>query len=155
MSLNTVKEYFKKYKMENTIIVLEESTATVHDAALALNTDEARIAKTLSFLVDSKPILIVTAGNTKIDNSLYKAFFKEKAKMIPVESVEELIGHSIGGVCPFGIKDNVTVYLDNSLKHYDYVYPACGSSNSAIKLTLPELEKYSNYKEWISVSKKI
>lgn len=155
MSLNTVKDYFKKYKMENTIIVLEESTATVHDAALALNTEASRIAKTLSFLVDEKPILIVTAGNTKIDNSSYKAFFHEKAKMIPTDKVNELIGHNIGGVCPFGIKEGVTVYLDNSLKKYDYVYPACGSSNSAIKLSIPELEKYSNYKEWISVSKEI
>lgn len=154
MSLINVKNYFKKYKKDKDIIVLEESSATVTEAAKALNTTEGEIAKTLSFLVDNKPILIVVEGTAKISNSLYKAFFHEKAHMISYEEVEKYIGHAPGGVCPFAINEDVTVYLDESLKVHDYVYPACGSSNSAIKLSISELEKYSNYKEWINVCKK-
>jgi len=111
------------------------------------------IAKTLSFLVGDQPILIVTAGNMKIDNSKYKKTFHKKAKMIPFRDVEQIIGHDVGGVCPFGINEGVQVYLDKSLQAYDYVYPACGSSNSAIKLTISELEQYSNYIEWVDVCK--
>lgn len=153
MSLNKVKEYFKKYNIDNRIIELPTSSATVKEAAESLNTEECRIAKTLSFIVEDKPILIVTSGDTKIDNTKYKSIFHTKAKMIPAENVNSLIGHNIGGVCPFAINDNVTVYLDESLKRFETVYPACGSSNSAIELTIKELEKYSNYNCWIDVCK--
>jgi prolyl-tRNA editing enzyme YbaK/EbsC (Cys-tRNA(Pro) deacylase) len=153
MSLDKVKKYFKEYKIDNRIIELSESTATVKEAAESLHTEECRIAKTLSFIVEDKPILIVTAGDAKIDNSKYKGFFSKKAKMIPFEEVNNLIGHDIGGVCPFAINNDVTVYLDESLKRFETVYPACGSSNSAIELTIKELEKYSNYNSWIDVCK--
>lgn len=153
MSLNKVKEYFKKYNIDNRIIELPTSSATVKEAAESLHTEECRIAKTLSFIVEDKPILIVTSGDTKIDNIKYKSIFHTKAKMIPAENVNDLIGHNIGGVCPFAINDNVTVYLDESLKRFETVYPACGSSNSAIELTIKELEKYSNYNCWIDVCK--
>ena len=153
MAIEQVKEYFKKYNMEDRIIELPTSSATVKEAAESLGTEEALIAKTLSFIVEDKPILIVVAGDAKIDNSKYKGHFHIKAKMIPYEEVNNLIGHNPGGVCPFGINKEVTVYLDESLKRFDYVYPACGSSNSAIKLTIEELEKYSNYTSWIDVCK--
>lgn len=153
MSLNKVKEYFKQYNIENKIIELEESSATVKEAAHALNTEEANIAKTLSFIVNDKPILIVAAGDAKIDNSKYKSQFKTKAHMIEKERVLDTIGHDIGGVCPFAINEGIKVYLDNSLKRFEFIYPACGSSNSAIKLTITELEKYSNYDSWIDVCK--
>lgn len=153
MSLIKVKEYFKKYAIDNRIIELDESSATVALAAQALHTEEKRIAKTLSFLVDGRPVLIVTAGDTKIDNSKFKHFFNTKAHLIQPDRVESIIGHAVGGVCPFAINDNIDVYLDESLKRFETVFPACGSSNSAIELTLEELEKYSNYKEWIDVFK--
>jgi len=154
MSIEKVRDYFKKYKKEKEIIELKESSATVADAAKALKTTEGEIAKTLSFLVDNKPILIVVEGTAKISNSLFKNYFHEKAHMIPFDDVEKYIGHAPGGVCPFAINDGVVVYLDESLKVHEYVYPACGSGNSAIKLSISELEKYSNYKEWIDVCKK-
>lgn len=153
MAIEQVKEYFKKYNMEDRIIELPTSSATVKEAAESLGTEEALIAKTLSFIVEDKPILIVAAGDAKIDNSKYKGQFHTKAKMIPADLVETLIGHNIGGVCPFAINEGVTVYLDESLKRFEHVYPACGSSNSAIKLTIEELEKYSNYTTWIDVCK--
>lgn len=153
MAIEQVKEYFKKYKIESRIIELPTSSATVKEAAESLGTEEALIAKTLSFIVEDKPILIVAAGDAKIDNSKYKGQFHTKAKMIPFEDVNNLIGHNPGGVCPFAIKENVTVYLDESLKRFEHVYPACGSSNSAIKLTIEELEKYSNFTSWIDVCK--
>lgn len=153
MSKEAVKEYFKKYGIENRIQELEESSATVELAAKALGCEPERIAKTLSFKVEDKPILIVVAGDAKIDNAKYKAKFNTKAKMLNIEEVEELIGHKVGGVCPFAIKENVKVYLDISLKRFEYVYPAAGSGNSAIKLSIEELEKYSNYNEWVDVSK--
>ena len=153
MSIDRVRKYFKEYKIEQNIIELTTSTATVKEAAESLGTEECRIAKTLSFIVEDKPILIVVAGDAKIDNSKYKGNFHTKAKMIPADLVETLIGHNIGGVCPFGINEGVTVYLDESLKRFEHVYPACGSSNSAIKLTIEELEKYSNYTTWIDVCK--
>ena len=131
------------------------SSATVREAANALGCSEGEIAKTLSFLVGDKPILIVTAGDSKIDNSKYKKEFNTKAKMIAFDDVEKIIGHSVGGVCPFGINENVEVYLDESLKQYEIIYPACGSSNSAVKLTINELERTSNYKKWIDVCKNI
>lgn len=153
MAIEKVKEYFKKFNKEKDVIELKESSATVHDAAIALGCDEAHIAKTMSYIVNEKPILIVLAGDTFVDNSKFKQQFFCKAKMIPIDLLDELVGNKAGGVCPFAIKDGVLVYLDESLKRFEYVYPACGSSNSAIKLTIEELEKYSNYKEWIDVGK--
>ncbi len=153
MSLENAKEHLKKYGLDNKIKEFDVSSATVKEAALALNCNEAEIAKTLSFLVNDKPILIVTAGNRKIDNAKYKSKFNEKAKMIKAFEVESLIGHKVGGVCPFGVNNDVDIYLDISLKDFDIVYPACGSSNSAIPLTIKELEEASNYKEWIDVCK--
>lgn len=153
MSIEKVKNYLKKYGIEDKIIEFKTSSATVELAASALNCEPARIAKSLSFLVKDKPILIVAAGDVKIDNKKFKAFFGTKAKMIDKDNVEELIGHKVGGVCPFGINENVEVYLDMSLKRFETVFPACGSSNSAIELSIEELEKYSNYKQWIDVCK--
>ena len=139
--------------LENKIQELENSSATVELAAKALNTEPARIAKSLSFKVNEKAILIICAGDVKIDNSKYKTFFKTKAKMLTPDEVVELIGHEIGGVCPFGINEGVNVYLDESLKRFTTVFPACGSSNSAIEFTIPELEKYSNYTQWVDICK--
>ena len=155
MSLIKSKEYLKKYVLENKIMEFDVSSATVKEAAKAINCKEEKIVKTLSFIVNDIPKLIAVAGDSKIDNSKFKSEFKTKAKMIPFDNVEELIGHAVGGVCPFGINENVEVYLDNSLKRFDIVYPACGSSNSAVKLTLYELEKASNCKKWIDVCKLI
>ena len=153
MSLNSVKEEFKKYGIEDRILEFNDTSKTVYDASLRLNCKKAEIAKTMSFLVDDKVIVIVLSGDAKIDNSKYKHYFNTKAKMIPFDRVEELTSHPVGGVCPFGLKEGIEVYLDNSLKQFDYVYPACGSDNSAIKLTINELERYSNHKSWIDVSK--
>lgn len=153
MSFIRVKEYFKKFGMEDRMMEFTVSSATVQEAAKALHCEEKEIAKTLSFIIEDKPILIVIAGDAKIDNHKYKEEFSTKAKMIPFEKVEELIGHAVGGVCPFAVKDGVTIYLDNSLKRLQEVYPACGSSNSAIKLTISELEKVANYKKWVDVCK--
>lgn len=155
MSLQIATEYLKKHGFESRIMVFNVSSATVKEAAVAVGCLEAEIAKTLSFVVDEKPILIVAAGDCKIDNSKYKAQFHTKAKMIPFDDVERLIGHAVGGVCPFGINDGVSVYLDTSLKRFTHVYPACGSSNSAIKLDIAELETLSNYLEWVDVCKPI
>lgn len=155
MSLDSVKEEFKKYHIEDKIILLDESSATVELASHALGCKEAEIAKTMSFLVDDQPILIVMAGEAKINNHKYKAYFHKKARMLHGDEVMEYTSHPIGGVCPFGLKENVIVYLDESLKRFTYVYPACGSCNSAIKLTIDELEKYSNYKKWIDVTEVI
>lgn len=152
MSIENVKEYFKRFNRESDILEFDASSATVELAAKAVGTEEAKIAKTLSFMTSDGPILIVTAGDTKIDNKSYKAKFSCKAKMLTVEEVENLIGHKIGGVCPFAIKDDVDVYLDNSMKRFPTIFPAAGSSNSAIELNCDELEKYSqNFKEWIDV----
>ena len=154
MSFERAKEYLKELGLENKVKEFPVSSATVEEAAKAVGCEEEKIAKTLSFIVEDKPILIVVAGDCKVDNSKYKAEFHKKAKMIPFTEVEELIGHSVGGVCPFGIKNGVTVYLDESLRRFDTVYPACGSSNSAVKLTIEELEKASKYEKWIDVCKK-
>lgn len=155
MSFIKASEYLRRCGLENKIMEFDVSSATVMEAAMVIHCKEEEIAKTLSFIVDDKPILIVVAGDSKVDNVKFKAEFHTKAKMIPFEQVEELIGHAVGGVCPFGINENVDVYLDNSLKRFTIVYPACGSSNSAVKLTLDELEKISNYKKWIDVCKDI
>ena len=154
MSIEKVKEYFKQFGIEDKIIELSQSSATVELAALALGCEGQRIAKTLSFLVEEKPILVVAAGDAKIDNKKYKTFFNAKAKMITFEEVEKYIGHAVGGVCPFGINPDVKVYLDDSLKRFNTIFPACGSSNSAIELTNDELEKYSsNFVSWVDVCK--
>lgn len=153
MAIDKVIEYLKKFNLENKIQEFPTSSATVELAAQALNCEPERIAKTMSFIVDKKPILIVLAGNIKIDNSKYKTEFHTKAKMIPFDEVETIIGHAPGGVCPFGINEGINVYLDESLKKYKTVFPACGSSNSAIELTILELEKISNYSKWINVGK--
>ena len=153
MSIEKVRAYFKGYGIEDKILEFPVSSATVELAAKALNTDGCRIAKTLSFSVNESPILIVTAGDAKIDNKKYKTFFGAKAKMLSFDEVEEKIGHAVGGVCPFAINDGVKVYLDESIKRFKTVFPACGSSNSAIELTPDELEKYSNFIEWIDVCK--
>lgn len=155
MSLEKVKEYFKAYGIEDKIIELSESSATVELAAHALNTKPCRIAKTLSFMLNDSPILVVTAGDVKIDNAKYRHTFGAKAKMLTADQAAELIGHAVGGICPFGLNDGVTVYLDESLKQYETVFPACGSSNSAIELTIPELEKYSGYEKWVDVTKAV
>lgn len=149
------KEHLEKYGMGSLVTEFDVSSATVGEAAIAVGCSEGEIAKTLSFIVDEKPILIVVAGDVKIDNAKYKAEFHAKAKMIPFESVEELIGHAVGGVCPFGIKEDVTVYLDDSLKRFEIVYPACGSSNSAVKMTISDLEKASGFTKWVDVCKSI
>lgn len=153
MAIDKVKEYFKQFGIDHKIKEFEVFSATVELAAQALGCEGKRIAKSLSFLVDDKAILIIAAGDAKIDNPKYKAMFNTKAKMLSYDQVEEYIGHAVGGVCPFAIPDTVTVYLDESLKRFDTVFPACGSSNSAIELTIPELEKYSNFTSWVDVCK--
>lgn len=155
MSIEKVKNYLKKFGLENRIIEFDTSIATVELAAAALHCQPERIAKSLSFLLKEKAIIIVTAGDVKIDNKKYKEIFETKAKMIEKDRIEDLIGHKVGGVCPFAIKDDVDVYLDESLKRFETVFPACGSSNSAIEMTIKELEKYSNYKSWVDVAKKM
>lgn len=153
MSIEKAREHLKKFGLDNRILEFETSSATVAEAAKAANCSEGEIAKSLSFVANDKPILVVAAGDCKIDNPKFKKEFETKAKMIPFESVEELIGHKVGGVCPFGINENAEVYLDESLKQFEMVYPACGSSNSAIKLTISELEETSGYKKWVDVCK--
>lgn len=153
MSFLKAKENLQKYGLENKIMEFTVSSATVKEAAKAIDCKEEEIAKTLSFIVSDHPILIVVAGDSKIDNSKFKREFHTKAKMIPFDQVENLIGHAVGGVCPFGVNEGVTVYLDDSLKRFEVIYPACGSANSAVKLTLDELEKESNYQKWVDVCK--
>lgn len=153
MSLEKVQAYFDKWDLKDRVKVFDQSSATVELAAAAVGCEPARIAKTLSFLLGEDPILIVTAGDVKIDNKKYKAHFHQKAKMIPWEQVEDYIGHAPGGVCPFAVKEGICVYLDESLKRFETVFPAAGSGNSAIELNLAELEKYSNAQGWVDVSK--
>ncbi len=153
MSIERVREYFAQYNIQDRIQEFVVSSATVELAAEALHTDAKRIAKTLSFMVEDKPVLIVAAGDAKIDNPKFKAQFHTKAKMLGFDEVEPLVGHAVGGVCPFGVRDGVAVYLDISLKRFETVFPACGSANSAIELTIPELEQYSGFASWIDVCK--
>lgn len=153
MAIEKVKAYFDQFGMADRVREFDVSSATVELAAQALHCKPCRIAKTLSFLVDGHAILIVAAGDAKVDNPKYKAQFATKAKMLTPDEVETLIGHKVGGVCPFAVNDGVTVYLDESLKRFETVFPACGSSNSAIELTIPELERYSGYTAWIDVCK--
>ena len=153
MAIEKVKEYFRQYGMDGKVLEFPVSSATVELAAQALGCEGCRIAKTLSFSVNDSPILIVTAGDAKIDNKKYKTFFGANAKMLPPDQVEAIIGHAIGGVCPFAVNEGVKAYLDVSIKRFETVFPACGSSNSAIELTPDELEKYSGAIEWIDVCK--
>lgn len=153
MAINKVREYLSKWNVSERILEFEVSSATVDLAAKAVGCEPKRIAKSLSFLVKENPILIVTAGDAKIDNKKFKTIFESKAKMINKDDVEKLIGYDVGGVCPFGINENVEVYLDESLKRFKTVFPACGTANSAIEVDLIELETFSNYKNWIDVCK--
>ncbi|PKM73663.1 MAG: EBSC protein [Firmicutes bacterium HGW-Firmicutes-17] len=153
MAIEKVRDYFKQWNIETRILEFQTSSATVELAAQAVGCAPERIAKTLSFKLAEKCVLIVTAGDAKIDNSKFKAHFKTKAKMLSTEEVEHLVGHGIGGVCPFAVNGNVDIYLDDSLKRFDTVFPACGSSNSAIELTIAELEKYSNSAGWFDLCK--
>lgn len=153
MSAEKAFEHLKKFGFENRIRTLDESSATVELAAKALGCEPARIAKSLTFSVNDKPIMIVTAGDVKIDNAKFKAKFGTKAKMLSPEQVLQQIGHPVGGVCPFGINDGVAVYLDASLKRFERVFPAAGSGNTAADLSLPELEECSGYTEWVDVTK--
>ncbi len=152
MSIEKVRSYFRQWPgMEERILEFPVSSATVSEAAKAVGTEERRIAKTLSFMLDEGPILVVAAGDAKIDNKKFKGTFHKKASMLKVDELPELVGHPVGGVCPFGIREGVKVYLDQSLRRFPTVFPACGSANSAIELTIPELETYSRFAEWVDV----
>lgn len=153
MSFEAVKEFFENVGLGEQVLLLEKPSATVAQAAEAVGCEEKQIAKTMSFFVDNKPILIVIAGDARVDNKKFKSIFHQKAVMIPAAQVEKAVGHAIGGVCPFVIHADVTVYLDISLKRFARVYPAAGSGNSAVNLSIEELEKYSGCKEWIDVCK--
>ena len=153
MSIERVRQYFKPFGMADRIREFPVSSATVELAAAALGCEGCRIAKTLSFSVDGAAVLIVAAGDARVDNGKFKAFFHTKARMLSPQEAADLVGHAVGGVCPFGVNEGVTTYLDVSLRRFETVFPACGSSNSAIELTLPELEKYSQAKAWIDVCK--
>ncbi len=153
MAIEKARAYLNTFGVADRVLEFDVSSATVELAALALSCQPCRIAKTLSFLADGRPILIVMAGDAKIDNRKYKAQFGTKAKMLTPEEVETLVGHGVGGVCPFGVNEGVTVYLDASLRRFETVFPACGSSNSAIELSIPELERYSGCAAWVDVGK--
>ena len=153
MSIERVRKYLQKWNMQDRIQEFDVSSATVELAAQALNVEGARIAKTLSYLVDGAAILVVAAGDIRVDNRKFKDAFHTKAKMLTADQAAEMIGHAVGGVCPFGVNEGVKVYLDESLKRFETVYPAAGSSNSAIELTIPELEELSGYTAWVDVAK--
>ena len=153
MSIERVRKYFQELNIANRIQEFPVSSATVDLAAEALNCEPSRIAKTISFMLDEKAVLVVAAGDAKIDNAKYKAHFGKKAKMLTPDEALNLIGHAVGGICPFATNEGTQIYLDISLKRFETVFPACGSSNSAIELTIPELEQYSNYISWIDVCK--
>lgn len=153
MAIEKVREYFKQFGIEDRILEFDVSSATVELAAIAVSCEPEKIAKSMTFNVGGECIMIITAGDVKIDNAKYKAEFHTKAKMLSAEEALEKTGHAVGGICPFALNDGCRVYLDESLKRFDHIYPACGSSNSAIKLTPEELEKYSDYIKWIDVCK--
>ena len=153
MSIEKVKEYFRQYGMEDRVWEKEHSSATVEEAAEALGCEPQRIAKTLSFQAGDRVVLVVTAGDRKIYNKKYREQFGCKAKMLKFEEVEDLVGHAVGGVCPFAVKEGVEVYLDESLKRFETVFPAAGSSNSMIELSIEELERYSHSLQWVDVCK--
>lgn len=153
MAVSDVREFFAKWNMRDRVMEYEVSSATVEEAAIAAGCEGKQIAKTLSFQVGDKPILVVMAGDAKVDNRKYKETFQTKATMLKPDEVFALVGHPVGGVCPFAIKEGVEVYLDVSMKRFETVFPACGSSNSAIELTIEELENCSGYISWVDVSK--
>lgn len=153
MAIEKVKQFFAQHGMQDRVLEFPVSSATVELAAEALHCEPCRIAKTLSFLVEDGPVLIVAAGDAKIDNPKYKAQFSTKARMLTPEQAATMVGHAVGGVCPFAVNPGVKVYLDVSLRRFETVFPACGSSNSAIELTIPELEQYSGYLQWVDVCK--
>lgn len=153
MSLQKVTEYLMPYGLDGRVLALEASSATVDEAALAVGCQPAHIAKTLSFLVEGQAVIVVMAGDAKVDNPKYKAQFHQKATMIPAAEVEALVGYPVGGVCPFALPDGVPVYLDESLRRFDVVYPAAGTPASAVKLTLDELQTASRAKGWVDVGK--
>ena len=153
MSFVKAKEFLEKQGVGKNIMEFDTSSATVAEAAIAIGCDEDEIGKTLSFKVNEKPIVILVSGNARIDNSKYKQEFHTKAKMLKFEEVEPLVGHAVGGVCPFGVNEDVNIYLDESLKKHEIIYPACGSANSAVKLTIKEIEDITNYKKWVDVCK--
>lgn len=154
MAIEKVREYFRQFGIENRIREFDVSSATVELAAQALGCEGARIAKSIALNLSSGCILIIAAGDVKISNPKFKEEFGEKAKMLTFEEVEPSIGHAVGGVCPFAINSGVKVYLDVSLKRFSTVFPACGSSNSAIELSIEELEKYCSFEKWVDVCKK-
>lgn len=151
MAFGEAKKYLDEKGFGDRVKEFDVSSATVELAAVAVGTEPARIAKSLTFMVDEQPVMILCAGDTRIDNGKFKAFFHKKAKMMTREEVNSLVGHDVGGVCPFGIKEGVDVYLDESLKRFEKVYPACGSANSAVELTPEELEEISGSREWVDV----
>ncbi len=155
MSIEKARKYLEQFNLADRVLEFSVSSATVKDAAIAVGCTEGEIAKSLTFIVDGSPIMILADGTAKIDNSKFKAEFHTKATMIPFDDVERLIGHVVGGVCPFGINDGVKVYLDNSLKKYSIVYPAAGNDKSAVKLGIEELEKASKFIKWVDVCKVI
>ncbi|MBQ2875785.1 MAG: YbaK/EbsC family protein [Clostridia bacterium] len=155
MSIEKVRAYFGELGIAHKIREFEVSSATVELAAAALGVEGARIAKSLSFMLSDGAILVIAAGDAKIDNSKYKHTFGQKAKMLSFDEVEPTIGHAVGGVCPFAINEGVRVFLDNSLKRFETVFPAAGSASSAIELTIPELERYSGFVSWVDVCKTI
>lgn len=152
MAFDIAKKYLDEIGLGDRVMVFDVSSATVELAAKAVGTEPAHIAKSMSFMVDGKPVLILLAGDVKVSNAKYKAVFHTKAKMLSHDEVGPLIGHEVGGVCPFGIREGVTVYLDESLKRFETVYPACGSANSAVRLSIPELEKASGSAGWVDVA---
>ena len=151
MAIEKVREYFKKFGIEDRMREFDVSSATVELAAKALGCEPCRIAKTLSFDVQGGAVLVVCAGDAKISNPKFKAQFQTKAKMLAYDEVERLVGHAVGGVCPFAVNDGVQVYLDRSLERFDTVFPACGSANSAVELTIDEIERYSSFAAWVDV----
>ena len=153
MSVDTVRTYLSQYDFADRILEFYVSSATVELAAEAVGCEPGMIAKSLTFLVDDKAVMIIAAGDMKIDNAKYKAFFHTKAKMLTPDQVVDMIGHAVGGVCPFAVKEGVSVYLDESLKRFETVYPAAGSSNSAVRLSIADLEQCSGYLQWIDVCK--
>jgi len=153
VGIKQVRQYFQRYGRDNDIMEFDISSATVELASQALNIEPALIAKTLSFSSNGGAMLVVTAGDAKVDNGKFKSVFGFKARMLKPDEVMEYTGHPVGGVCPFGLARDLPVYLDVSLQRFEFVYPACGSGNSAIKLTLPELETYSSSRGWIDVCK--
>ena len=153
MSVEKAKKYLEEKGYLDRVIEPEVSTATVELAAAAIGVEPGRICKSLSFVMDGRPILILAEGMARVDNKKYKGQFGKKAKMIPREEVEGYIGHEAGGVCPFGVNENVEIYLDESLKQWDVIYPAAGNANSAVRLSLEELEKLVNARGWVDVCK--